>query len=109
MNEYLNAQIEEHCQMVERGAKPLSFLPFQKRYYNEIIKIIQAHGLYYSTEFKEKEWVTIYFYKNEMIKYLIPDLPSKPKTPIDHMLIGLLLGYDINSICDYIFKKRKRC
>ena len=47
MNEYLKSQIEEHCQMVQRGAKPLSLLPHQERYYDEIVSIINKHNLHY--------------------------------------------------------------
>lgn len=105
MNEYLKAQIEEHCQMVARGVKPLSLLPHQERYYNEIIEIIKANNLHYSSEIISDGWRTIYIYKNKTLRYLIEEMPMKPEKPSEHALIGYLLGYDTNSICDYILKK----
>ena len=101
-NEYLESQIEEHCQMVQRGAKPLSLLPHQERYYDEVVRIINKYGLYYSSELNSEGWRTIYIYKNKTLKYLIAELPIKPEKPSEHALIGYLLGYDTNSICDYI-------
>ncbi len=107
MNEYLKSQIEEHCQMVQRGVKPLSLLPHQERYYDEIVSIINEHRLYYSSELNSEGWRTIYIYKNKTLRYLIAEMPMKPETPSEHALIGYLLGYDTNSICDYILKNCK--
>ena len=104
MNEYLKSQIEEHCQMVQRGAKPLSLLPHQERYYDEIVSIINKHKLYYSSELNGEGWRTIYIYKNKALRYLIAEMPVKPETPSEHALIGYLLGYSTDSICDYILQ-----
>jgi len=105
MNERLKSQITEHCQMVARGAKPLSFLPHQERYYDEIVSIIKENNLHYSSEILSDGWRVIYIYKNKTVRFLIPELPQKPTKPNEHALLGLLLGYDINSICDYILDK----
>lgn len=102
MNETLRTQIEEHCQMVQRGVKPMSFLPHQERYYDEIIDIIKSHDLNYSSEIISEGWRTIYIYKNKKVRFIIAELSREPKTISEHTLIGFLLGYDINSICDYI-------
>ena len=105
MNEFLTAQIEEHCQMVQRGVKPLSLLPHQERYYDEIVSIIKKYELHYSSELNGEGWRTIYIYKNKALRYLIAEMPMKPEKPSEHALIGYLLGYDTNSICDYILLK----
>ena len=105
MNENLKSQITEHCLMVARGVKPLSLLSHQEKYYDEIIKIIKKNKLYYSSEIISEGWRVIYIYKNKTVRFLIPELPQKPIKPSEHTLLGLLLGYDINSICDYILKK----
>lgn len=107
MNEYLKSQIEEHCQMVQRGAKPLSILPHQERYYDEIVDIIKEYKLHYSSEYLYQDWCTIYIYKNQTLKYLIPELPTNPKTPSEHALLGYVLGYDTESICYYILQNCK--
>jgi len=105
MNEYLKAQIEEHCQLVQRGTKPLSLLPHQERYYDEIVSIIKKYELHYSSELNGEGWRTIYIYKNKALRYLIAGMPMKPEKPSEHALIGYLLGYDTDSICDYILQK----
>ncbi len=105
MNESLKSQITEHCQMVARGVKSLSLLPHQERYYDEIVIIIKENELHYSSEIISDGWRVIYIYKNKTVRFLIPDLPQKPITASEHALLGLLLGYDINSICDYILDK----
>lgn len=105
MNDTLKTQIGEHCQMVQRGAKPMSLLPHQERYYDEIIEIIKSHDLFYSSEMISDGWRVVYIYKNKTVRYLIPELPMNPEKPTEHALIGFLLGYDINSICDYITDK----
>jgi hypothetical protein len=105
MNESLKSQIEEHCQMVQRGAKPLSLLPHQERYYDEIVSIINKYKLHYSSEINGEGWRTIYIYKNKTIRFIIPELTEKPEKPSEHALIGLLLGYDVNSICEFIIDK----
>lgn len=102
MNESLKSQITEHCQMVARGVKPLSLLPHQEKYFDEVISIIKVNKLHYSSEILSDGWRVIYIYKNKTIRFLIPELPQKPTKPSEHALLGLLLGYDINSICDYI-------
>jgi len=104
MNEYLKSQIIEHCQMVQRGTKPLSILPHQERYYDEIVSIIKKYKLYYSSEIIADGWRTIYIYKNKTLRYLIAEIPMKPEKPSEHALIGYLLGYSTNSICDYILQ-----
>ena len=105
MNDFLTAQIEEHCQMVKRGAKPLSLLPHQERYYDEIVSIINKYGLHYLSELNGDGWRTIYIYKNKVLRFLIAELPIKPEKPGEHALLGYLLGYDTDSICDYILEK----
>ena len=105
MNEYLKAQIEEHCQLVKRGVKPLSLLPHQERYYDEIVSIVKENNLHYSSEIISDGWRTIYIYKNKALRYLIAEMPTKPEKPSEHALIGYLLGYDTDSICDYILDK----
>ena len=105
MNESLKSQITEHCQMVQRGAKPLSILPHQERYYDKIIEIIKVHKLHWSSELNGEGWRTIYIYKNKALRYLIAELPIKPEKPSEHALIGYLLGYDTDSICDFILDK----
>lgn len=107
MNEYLKSQIDEHCQMVQRGAKPLSLLSHQERYYDEIIEIIKSYNLYYSSELNSDGWRTVYIYKNKTIRFLIPELAQKPESASEHALIGLLLGYNIDSVCDFILDKCK--
>jgi hypothetical protein len=102
MNETLRTQIEEHCQMVQRGAKPLSFLPHQEKYIDEIMAIIKSHDLHCYSEILSEGWRTIYIFKNKKVRFIIAELPREPKTILDHTLIGLLLGYGIDSICDYI-------
>jgi len=105
MNEALRTRIDEHCQMVKCGVKPLSLLTYQARYHEEVINIIKDYDLYYSSEPNGKGWLTIYIYKNKAIGFLIPELPKTPKKPIEHALVGLFLGYGIDSICEFIFKK----
>lgn len=105
MNETLKSQIIEHCQMVTRGVKPLSLLSHQERYYDEIISVIKENKLHYSSEIISDGWRVIYIYKNKTVRFLIPELPQNPTKPSEHALLGLLLGYDINSICDYILEK----
>lgn len=107
MNDYLRAQIEEHCQMVQRGAKPLSLLPHQERYYDEIVEIIKDYKLHWSSETHGNGWRTVYIYKYKALKYLIAEMPNKPEKLSEHALIGYLLGYDTNSICSYILKHCK--
>ncbi len=104
MNEYLKSQITEHCQMVERGAKPLSIISHQEKYYDEVISVIKNHKLFYSSEIISDGWRVVYIYKNKIIRFLIPELPQTPTRPSEHTLLGLLLGYDINSVCDFIIK-----
>lgn len=105
MNKDLKCQITEHCQMVARGVKSLSLLPYQERYYDAIVKIIKENKLYYSSEIISDGWRVVYIYKNKTVRFLIPELPQEPTKPSEHALLGLLLGYDINSICDYILEK----
>jgi len=105
MNETLRTQVEDYCQMVQRGTKPLSLLPHQERYYDEIVEIIKTHKLYYSSEIISEGWRTIFIYKNRAIRFLIPELPQEPKTVSEHALLGYLLGYDTDSICNYILDK----
>jgi len=104
MNEYLLAQITEHCQMVKRGAKPMSLLPIQNKYNRKATELVMGTGLYYTLEVLNKDWSTIYIYKNKIIDDIIDDLPEIPTTAADHVLLGFLLGYDIESICEYIEK-----
>ena len=105
MNETLRTQIDEHCKMVSRGVKSLSILAHQEKYYDDVVNIIKEANLYYSSEIISDGWRVIYIYKNKTIRFLVPELPQSPTKPSEHALLGLLFGYDINSICDYILDK----
>jgi hypothetical protein len=104
MNDYLKAQIQEHCYMVERG-KPMSILSYQERYHNELAEIVKEAGLLVKCVI-DKEWGVAYIFKNPALRYVIEELPCEPETASEHYLLGALCGYDNNSICDFIFKNQ---
>lgn len=104
MNDFLNAQITEHCDLINKGCKPASLIPYQERYHKEVIEIVKDAGLLFSANVNDNGWADIYIFKNPILRYLIKDLPRKPKTPADHFLLGSFFGYDVEAICHFITK-----
>ncbi len=108
MNESLKMQLELTCNLIQKGVKPMSFFPIQKRYKKEVINMISPlTDLYFHFEKLSNDWLAVYVYKNNIVKYLIKKLPEEPKTASEHAYLGLLLGYDIDSICKYISENCK--
>ena len=102
MNEPLKSQITEHCQMIQRGVKPMSFLPIQSRYKHEAIEIINNNNLLFYFEWLYQGWDTVYIFKNSILMKLIKEIPNNPQTASEHALIGYLCGYNTDSICEFI-------
>lgn len=107
MNDSLDSQIREHCFLVNSGAKPVSLLLLQGRYYAEVGELIEKYKLKYHFEPLEDEWFTVWIYKKPILKDIISRLKTEPETALDHFILGCLFGYSIEEICNYI-KKLKR-
>jgi hypothetical protein len=106
LNDYLKAQIQEQCTLVQRGVKPLSMLSYQERYHNEVVELVKESKLHFKTETNSKGWGVLYIYRNEHLAMVINELPKEAKTASEHYLLGALFGYDTDSICDFIFKNQ---
>lgn len=103
-NEHLRVKLNEHCQMVRKGAKPVSFFPYQKKYHKPVIDFINKKEICFIYQTISDDWNCLYIFKNKTLKHIIVELPKTPKTPSEHALLGYLVGYDTESICEYIEK-----
>lgn len=105
MNETLKTQIEEHCQMVQRGAKPCSLLTIKTEYNHSLVdRIYDEYNLHAISKRSNETFSELWIFKNNSLRFIIDLLPDEPTTPLDHALLGYLFGYDTDSICDYILK-----
>ena len=109
MNENLKYEILLNCQLINRGVKSASIIPFQERYLSEVIEIIKKEPLYYLLEPQSTDgWRNIWIYKNPALKIIIESLPECPETPSDHFILGVIFGYSIDSILEYIQKQTNK-
>jgi len=102
MNDHVYVALSEHCEMVARGCKPLSLMPVMTKNKTAILAFLNSTGLSYKLDDLAEGWATLYVYKHPLIEKIIDMLPDEPKTALDHTVLGFLLGYDINSILDFL-------
>lgn len=105
MNEYALAQLNELCQMVDRGCKPVALISVRVPEYQKAIDIIyKEYTLHAIGKQLNESFFSIFLFKNYDLRFVIDMLPDEPKTPAEHALLGYLFGYDTDSICKYIVK-----
>jgi hypothetical protein len=102
MSTIRNAWLREHVYLVKRGVKPTSIITIKRTEIGEAIKIVKEENLHYHTEQMEYGWVNFWIYKNGLLHKIIKELPDKPETAIDHFLLGIIFGYDVDSILRFI-------
>ena len=103
MNEYALAQLNELCQMVYLGCKPVALISVRVSEYQNAIDIIYKEYNLHAIENRVNEsFFSIFIFKNYDLRFVLNLLPDEPKTPADHALLGYLFGYDTDSICKYI-------
>lgn len=101
MNDYLMAQINENCFMVERG-KPSSVIAIKNINCSQAIKLVNEHGLKHKLKDLDDNWKSLWIYKYEYMSEVINSLPDKPKTLFDHWILGKAFGYSGEAISDFI-------
>ena len=105
MNEYALAQLNELCQMVDRGCKPVALISVRVAEYQKAIDVIyKEYTLHALGKQLNESFFSVFIFKNYDLRFVLDLLPDKPKTPADHALLGYLFGYDTDSICNYIIK-----
>lgn len=104
MKDYLRSSVNLYCLMVGRGCKPVGILPYQSRYHDEVIDIVEGYNLHYISEYLCEGWKTLYVFKHDPLRHVIKELPDNPVTPGQHALLGYLFGYETESICNYILE-----
>jgi hypothetical protein len=103
MNVYALAQLNELCQMVDRGCKPVALISVRVPEYQKAIDIIyKEYSLHAIGRQLNESFFSIFIFKNYDLRFVIDLLPDEPKTPIDHALLGYLFGYNTDSVCKYI-------
>ena len=105
MNEYVLAQLNELCQMVARGCKPVALISIRVPEYQKAIDIIyKEYSLHAIGRQLNESFFSVFIFKNFDLRFVLDLLPDEPKTPADHALLGYLFGYDTDSICKYIIR-----
>ena len=102
MDYFTKGQIVEHCMLISRGVRPLFFMPVQKSNIDEAERVILEQALHYEIRDLAPDWVTLYCFKHIELAEIIDDIPTKPTKKIDDVLIGLLCGYGITEICEFL-------
>jgi hypothetical protein len=105
INQFALAQLIELCLMVKRGCKPVALISVRMDEYTKVIDIIyNNYNLHSLSKQLNESFFSIFIYKNNDLRFILNSLPTEPKTPTDHALLGYLFGYDTDSICEYIKK-----
>ncbi len=105
MNEYALAQLNELCQMVDRGCKPVALMSVRVPEYQNAIDIIyREYTLHAICKQLNESFFSIFIFKNYNLRFVLDLIPDEPNTPTEHALLGYLFGYDTDSICKYIVK-----
>lgn len=100
--DYIKGQVRSFCYMVVRG-KPAANIAVQKRYTNQVVKLIKNEfDLFTTTKEYYPDWTEIWIYKYVHIGKVISTIPRKPKTITEHWLLGKLFGYSEQAIHDFI-------
>ena len=109
MNEVLLGQIEQDCYLISKGVRSAALLQFQHKKsgdVDEIIKITKRHNVKYELKsFWEEGWTELWIYENDIVRYIINELPDNPKLPSEHYILGKLFGYSDEKV--FIFCKEK--
>ena len=103
MNEFNKGQLTELSQSVFRGCKPLAVMPIKKAYESEAIKLIDSEKCKSAIrEMNDENWVEIWIFKRDEMRFIIDYLPEEPTTEFEHFILGCAFGYSIDAICDFI-------
>ena len=108
MSDYLKGY--KHCTLtsqiinVNHGIKPVGVEAVLKRDIqhceNELKRFPNVK--YHIEVLTVDEWNAIYFYKDEIYKDIIKDMPDKPETAYEHYVLGKMFGYGEREIIDFI-------
>ena len=102
MNEFIKLKITLYCDLVQKG-KPCACEAIQERYFEEASKIIiNICNLKTYSEDLAEGWKTIWIYKDDYMLDIIKSLPSEPKTPYEHWILGKAFGYSDEAIREFI-------
>lgn len=105
INDFALAQLNELCQMVDRGCKPVALISIRVPEYQKVIDIIyNEYSLHAIGKQLNESFFSVFIFKNYDLRFVLDLLPDEPKTPADHALLGYLFGYNTDSICKYIVK-----
>ena len=103
MNEFTKGQLIELCQSVFRGCKPLSVMPINKECETEAVKLIDSENVKsLIREMNDENWIEIWIFKRDEMRFIIDYLPDEPTTEYEHFVLGCAFGYSIDAICDFI-------
>jgi len=102
-------KIEQDCYLVSKGVRAAALLQFQHKKtsdVDEIITITKKHNVKYELKpFYKDGWTELWIYENNIVRYIINELPDKPNLPSDHYILGKLFGYSDEKIFDFCKNK----
>jgi hypothetical protein len=102
-------KIEQDCYLVSKGVRAVALLQFRHKKNNDvdkIIKITKRHNVKYELKpFYKDGWTELWIFENDIVRYIINELPDKPILPSDHYILGKLFGYSDEKI--FRFCKQK--
>ena len=102
MEKCLMTEITVYCQLVSLGAKPMGLMAFDSFECEAAISIVNKYKLKHYIKSSDSGWCTFYIYKHENLYHVIKELPVLNHSLKDLVLLGLLQGYDIKSVCDSV-------
>jgi hypothetical protein len=112
MKEELIRIIEDHCYLISKGVRSAALVSFQqnkKTDINIIDEVAKRNNVkYYIKPYYKDGWKELWIYENDIVKYIIDELPDIPRLPSEHYLLGKLFGYSDDKIFDFIIKNQNQ-
>ena len=104
MDNFLKGEILNYSYSVKRG-KPMALLPVKNLDIKQAQNLVKKQKLFSYTKQINKDWSEFWVFKYPEIEDFIKQLPEKPISKFDHFINGLVFGYSIESIIEFIREK----
>lgn len=109
MKDELLQMIEHDCILISKGVRAASLMAFQYNKtidFDEINKIVKRNNVKFELKpYWKENWTELWIYENDIVRYIINELPDKPNLPSEHYLLGKLFGYSDNKIFEFCKEK----
>jgi hypothetical protein len=105
---FLAGQVVAYCERVNTGSGLAAKMAFPKIYATKLIRPIAQEGCKSAVENLNCERVSLWIYRDKLVKRLIDQLQSGPDKPSERDIwsTGKLFGYADRNVLDFIERSR---